>query len=237
MLRLSHQDLKDMAVQLLVDYYGTKSLPLKRFDVDDFARNYMRLAVRFADLSAAPRTVLGATAYTDTILKLNPDDPSTYMPIKEGTVFLSDTLRPKNQDSRRRFTLAHECSHQAIYLLNPEAFVLCDCRTPGQAYSLRELATANDWAEWQANALAAELLMSPHLIYALVRRYSEGKPLRIYPDGRLLFRERRIVRQMTQFLGVSRTALMIQLQQLSLLDYRSREEYLREEEIDSLIAG
>ena len=237
MLRLSHQDLKDMAVQLLKDYYGTRSLPLQRLDIDDFAKNYMRLAVRFADLSAAPRTVLGATAYTDTILMLKPDDPSTYMPIKEGTVFLSDTLQPKSQDNRRRFTLAHECSHQAIYLLNPEAFDLCDCRVPGQAYSFRELATANDWAEWQANALAAELLMTPHLVYALIRRYAQGNPLRMYPDGRLLFRERRIVRQMTQFLGVSRAALMIQLQQLNLLDYRSREEYLREEEIDSLIAG
>jgi len=79
--------------------------------------------------------------------------------------------------------------------------------------------------------------MTPHLIYALIQRYSQGNPLRMYPDGRLLFRERRIVRQMTQFLGVSRAALMIRLQQMNLLDYRSREEYLREEEIDSLIAG
>ena len=49
--------------------------------------------------------------------------------------------------------------------------------------------------------------------------------------------ERRLIRNMTDFLGVSKSALLIRLKQLNLLDYRNWDEYLEEEEFDSLLGG
>lgn len=237
LLHLSYEDLRGMALQLLADYYGTKELPFRPFDPFDFATNYMKLTVRYEHLSYNRRDILGCIAYENTVLEINPDDPSSYIPIAERTVFLNDSLKKDNQRGRRNFTLAHECSHQAIYLLNPEAYSLCQYRTPGERYSLRELATENDWFEWQANALAAELLMPAPLVGRLLPHLNYSGKVPIYPENRLLYPERRLIHKAADFLGVSKAALLIRLKQLNLLDYRSREEYLKEEEIDCLIGG
>lgn len=237
MLHLCYEDLRGMALQLLADYYGTKDLPSRPLDPLDFATNYMKLTVRYEHLSCDRRVILGCIAYENTVLEINPGDPSSYIPIAERTVFLDDSLKKEEQRGRRNFTLAHECSHQAIYLLNPEAYSLCQYRTPGGQYSLRELTTENDWFEWQANALAAELLMPVHLVTKVLSDLGYPGKVPIYPDDKLLFSERRLLRRAADFLGVSKAALLIRLKQFNLLDHRSREEYLKEEEIDCLLGG
>lgn len=237
MLHLCYEDLRGLALQLLENYYGTKELPFCSLDTLDFATNYMKLTVRYEHLSYDRRAILGCIAYENTVLEMKPGDPSSYIPIAERTVFLDDSLKEKNQRGRRNFTLAHECSHQAIYLLNPEAYRMCQYRKPGGRYSLRELTTEDDWFEWQANALAAELLMPIHLISKVLSDLGYIGKVPIYPEERLLFTERRLLRKASDFLGVSKAALLIRFKQLNLLDYRSREEYLKEEEIDCLIGG
>lgn len=237
MLHLSYKDLQGMALQLLADYYGTKELPFRPFDPLDFATNYMKLTVRYENLNYNLRVILGCIAYENTVLEINPDDPSSFIPIEERTVFLDDSLKKDTQRGRRNFTLAHECSHQAIYLLNPEEYGRFQCRTPGKRYSLRELTTENDWFEWQANALAAELLMPVHLVGKIMSDLGYPGRVPIYPDNKLLFPERRLLHNAADFLGVSKTALLIRLKQLNLLEYHSREEYLKAEEIDCLIGG
>ena len=111
------------------------------------------------------------------------------------------------------------------------------CREAGRRYSLRDLSTPNDWWEWQANALASELLMPRHVIQALLERHYNAKRVRIYPGNWFLFEERRLLFEMKDFLGVSREALLIRLKQLDLLDYRSQEEYWMKEEEDSFLGG
>lgn len=237
MLHLCYEDLRGMALQLLADYYGTRYLPLQPLDPLDFAMNYMKLTVRYENLSYNGRVILGCIAYENTILELNPDDPTSYIPIEKRTVFLDGSLKKDKQRGRRNFTLAHECSHQAIYLLNPEEYSRCQYRTPGKRYSLRELTTEDDWFEWQANALAAELLMPVHLVAKVMSDLGYSGKVPIYPDNKLLFPERRLLHRAADFLGVSKAALLIRFKQLHLLEYRSREEYLKAEEIDCLIGG
>ena len=237
MLHLCYEDLRGMALQLLADYYGTKELPFRPLDPLDFAKNYMKLTVRYENLSYGRRVILGCIAYENTVLEINPGDPKSYIPIAERTVFLDESLKKDKQRGRRNFTLAHECSHQAIYLLNPEAYGRGQWRTPGERYSLRELTTENDWFEWQANALAAELLMPVHLVTKVMSNLGYHGKVPIYPDDKLLYQERCLLRRAADYLGVSKAALLIRFKQLGLLDYRSREEYLKEEEIDCLIGG
>lgn len=125
----------------------------------------------------------------------------------------------------------------AVHSIYPKAWTEFQCREPGRKYSLRELITGDDWCEWQANTLASELLMPTHLIYGLLKQEGYREKVKVYPKDRLLFDERRLIRNMTDFLGVSKSALLIRLKQLNLLDYRSWDEYLEEEEFDSLLGG
>lgn len=238
LIYLSRSDLKDIALQLLADYYGTAKLPIKRLEADEFAVCYIGLDVRYAPMTCAGRTILGVIAYENTVIELDPGNFESNISIKKRTVFLNNCLRGSSQQGRRNFTLVHECAHQAIYLLNPDTFTRCRCREQGRTYSLRELADADDyWSEWQANTLASELLMPEHIIHELLRKNNQSRKVRIYPEDRLLFSERRLIRNMADYLGVSRSALLIRLKHLRLLDYRSQEEYLEAEELDSLIGG
>jgi len=237
MVYLSHNDLRDLATRLLCDYYNTKELPFCPLDIDHFAQHYMKLTVRYENLTCKNRTVLGCIAYENTVVVLDPEDPSTHIPIEARTVFLNKCLKKSDQIGRRNFTLAHECSHQAVYSLFPNAWPEFQCREPGRKYSLRELISGDDWCEWQANTLASELLMPEHLIIGLMAREGYKDKVKIYPMNCLLFEERRLIRLMTDFLGVSKTALLIRLKQLGLLDQRSQEEYWEKEEFDSLLGG
>ena len=79
--------------------------------------------------------------------------------------------------------------------------------------------------------------MPTHLIYGLLKQEGYREKVKVYPRDRLLFDERRLIRNMTDFLGVSKSALLIRLKQLNLLDYRNWDEYLEEEEFDSLLGG
>ncbi len=184
-------------------------MPFRPLDPLDFAKNYMKLTVRYENLSYGRRVILGCIAYENTVLEINPGDPKSYIPIAERTVFLDESLKKDKQRGRRNFTLAHECSHQAIYLLNPEAYGRCQCRTPGERYSLRELTTENDWFEWQANALAAELLMPVHLVTKVMSNLGYHGKVPIYPDDKLLYQERCLLRRAADYLGVSKAALLI----------------------------
>lgn len=232
MLYLSRDNLRDMARQLLADYYGTQELPVCPFDAEKFAREYMNLSVRYERFGEAGKRILGCIAHENTLLELA---PGSYIPIRERTVLLNKCLLTSEQRGRRNFTLAHECSHEAIYMLCPDAYRQHRCSH--RCCSLRELNTNNDWFEWQANTLASELLMPRHLIVYLLEQNNGGKKIRIYPNNMFLFHERRLLRGMADFLGVSKTALLICLKQSELLETRSYAEYLEAEEIDRLIGG
>jgi Zn-dependent peptidase ImmA (M78 family) len=84
-----------------------------------------------------------------------------------------------------------------------------DARYSARTYSLRELKEFEDWFEWQANALAAALLMPRRYVEMLLgdRRLTlYGKRLNI-PDK--LLRD-----NMSNRLGVSKTAMTLRLRQL-----------------------
>ena len=237
MIYLSRNDLHELSLKLLYHYYKTNELPFCPLDIIDFAQHYMNLTVRYEDLTCKNRTVLGCIAYENTVLVLDPNDPNTHIPISARTVFLNKSLKKRDQKGRRNFTLAHECAHNAVHSIYPKAWTEFQCREPGREYSLRELITGDDWCEWQANTLASELLMPTHLIYGLLKQEGYREKVKVYPKDRLLFDERRLIRNMTDFLGVSKSALLIRLKQLNLLDYRNWDEYLEEEEFDSLLGG
>ena len=237
MIYLSRNDLHELSLKLLYHYYKTSELPFRPLDIDNFAQQYMNLTVRYEDLTCKNRTVLGCIAYENTVLVLDPNNPNTHFPINARTVFLNKSLKKRDQKGRRNFTLAHECAHNAVHSIYPNAWPEFQCREPGRKYSLRELITGDDWCEWQANTLASKLLMPAHLVFGLMEREGYCGKVKVYPKDRLLFDEQGLIRNMTDFLGVSKSALLIRLKQLNLLDYRSWDEYLEEEEFDSLLGG
>lgn len=236
MLTLSQGFIEELTLKLLTDYYGTEKFPLHGIDVDDFATKYMKMKVRYANLDCGNNEILGVTAYDKTDILLDENDPKSIIHIDSDTIILNSSLSSPEKRGRRNFTLAHECGHQAIYLLEPIR-VSYSCRIAGKKYSLRDLRTENDWSEWQANTFSAAFLMPRYLIEYFFYITKHAPKVVIYPGGNLLRSERQFIKQMADFFGVSRTAMLIRLKQLQLTELHSNDEYNDLYFIDRLKGG
>lgn len=84
----------------------------------------------------------------------------------DGNTILIDgrlCLSPRNA-GRKNYTLAHEISHQVLYKAFPGRFSSAQQLMYHTRKKPKEHRTVADWTEWQADALAAALLMPENAI-------------------------------------------------------------------------
>jgi len=197
---------------------ATERIPV---NIEDFALKYLGLHVQYRPLSN-DGSVLGLTAYRDVQVNLTYTDRSVVVSVSEDSIWLDDILRHKR---RGRFTIAHECGHQIIARVD-------ECRTgvsfrkaiePGKLYSPRELKSANDWCEWQANALGAALLMPRMEIHKRLRGF---RPVKFTAYGsRFAPIEYRRIKDLAYNFNVSMTAMILRLKELEYIDCKPESEY------------
>ena len=138
-------------------------------------------------------------------------------------------LRAEEQN-RRRFTLAHEAGHVLANRMG--AGQTAHFHRPydtDRVYAIEELKERLSMAEWQANTLAASLLMPRFLVRQELERHTEGKCLPVYGERVFRPQEKAILSEMAQAMGVSYTALVIRLDNLGVLSHHPLSEYLSKE--------
>lgn len=115
---------------------------------------------------------------------------------------------------RKNFTIAHELAHQIINRQFPEMYgqqnrTFCDCR--------RSSNPVTDWYEWQADALAAALLLPPDAVRDGMFVCGLGEKMRLLSRKYSETNYHRFC-DMADYLQVSRTALAYRMEQLGLLE-------------------
>ncbi len=161
-------------------------------------------------------SILGQTSSGGALTRIFDDNMEPKYFYLDGSTILVDKrlLSHPGLTARRNFTIAHELAHQIINRKHPRAEgyqnrVFCDYR--------RSVKPISDWDEWQADVLAAALLLPPEVVKdsmfmnglgekmtVLSRKYSENKY--------------KLLCAMADFLQVSRTALSYRMEQLGLLE-------------------
>ena len=235
-MRLSYKDIEMIAIAELykfmspaIDVKGIKPIL-----IGTFAASRLRLQIKYTCLSNYSK-VLGITTYADTDIVLHRyfREETIYVPAK--TILLDDSLSPPGiwnkydeKAKQRQFTIAHECAHQILYRRMPEderrAF---DMKYSKRTMTIQELTTVEDWREWQANALAAALIMPKKYIEILLgnrKLFLFGNRMN-KPDN-LLFRN------IGNRLGVSNTALTLRLKQLGYLHVLTASDYFDPTDIE-----
>lgn len=163
-------------------------------------------------------SILGVTSPEEQYVPVYCDGEECYYYLDGNTILIDVRLcvSPKTI-GRKNYTLAHEIAHQILYKAFPDAYgparrLMCDYRrTPGS----RRIVT--DWTEWQADTLAAALLMPRDAVLdgmflvglgehigTLSRKYTPNK----YDS----------FCRLAEALGVSKSALAFRMEQLGLLD-------------------
>ena len=175
MMYLSQNDIEIIGESVLQDYaqYIVSNIQIP-VDIDSFARNYLGVQIQYRKLSDKG-TILGLTTYKDVYLELPFAEGNIVLSLPENTILLEERLLKPQNRRRWRFTLAHECAHQILVRIEEKQTGNSFRKSfaSGKIYPCRELKTAEDWCEWQANSLGAVLLMPRKELFELLKHESE----------------------------------------------------------------
>ncbi|MGP6451523.1 ImmA/IrrE family metallo-endopeptidase [Streptococcus dysgalactiae subsp. equisimilis] len=139
---------------------------IEPIDVDEFAEFFVGASIDFANLSDDKKT-LGLTCFYDGVIEVWNEDRTEKIKIlsNANTIFLDTDTDLMCIKERTRFTIMHECSH--ILLHKRFYFVGTNQRNKKITYkpfyhetwNKNPFRTEVDIHEWQANRLAAALLV------------------------------------------------------------------------------
>lgn len=163
---LSKNDIDKIAQAVLNDYAPNNLLHPAPLDTLDLLENYLGLTVKYSYIGEIDSDILGLTVMDDYAEIPSYDDMLQPIVLKEtyGTVLINRNLSGKEKLTRRRFTETHEGAH---FMLHKEYFKRAAISvTPQTNYiacrqvELDNMPTSDiEWLEWQADSLAAALLM------------------------------------------------------------------------------
>ena len=134
------------------------------------------------------------------------------------TVLVDCRLRDSEKlVGRKNYTLAHEIAHQVLYKAFPNAYhsanrLTCDYRRTRNSHK-----KISNWVEWQADALAAALLMPKDAILDVMFLTGLGEHIGTLNKKYTPNKYESFCR-LAETLGASKSALSFRMEQLGLLD-------------------
>jgi Zn-dependent peptidase ImmA (M78 family) len=234
-MKLSYKDIEQIAFSSLSEHIGgltSRMEYIRPVPIESFATHYLGLRIEYTRLSDDER-VLGITTYVDTEIKLRRYLRDATINVSANTLLIDERLelhflKPDTELCRRRFTIARECSHHILHSMeSKEKRREMDLRYIGKAFSLRELKTMEDWREWQANAMAAALLMPAKYLALLLGH----RRLAIY-GNRMNIPDKLALANLSNKLSVSQTAMSFRLKELGYAKVLSKSAYFDPTDIE-----
>ena len=217
---LSKDDIEKIAAKVICKYkvqYVPERCMCYTVDVTVLAE-MLGLKIEYVNITR-DGSILGQTSSGRVWTEIYDDNMSKLFFELDGSTILIDKRLLNNPKivGRKNFTIAHETAHQILNRLYPEMYdtqnrIFCDYRR--SAKPKKEIV---DWHEWQADALAAALLLPLGVLQDGMFVFGLGEKMKMlsrkYSSTRFeLFCE------MADYLQVSRTALSYRMEQLGLLD-------------------
>jgi Zn-dependent peptidase ImmA (M78 family) len=217
----SPERLEKKAEEILKIYkQGELLVTPQAMDVDHFAEFHLDAKIDFANLSQDKKT-LGCTCFNDGVLMVWNDDRTKQYPleVEKGYIFVDKEILCSEVEGRVRFTIIHECAHlilhRRFYYQKPGNVIpKIQCAVYQIEDGARRLPmTDEEVREWQANRLAAALIMPAKTV-----RMMMAERLGIAVDALSpVYLSDLCIREMADIYNVSKSAMSIRLEDLNLL--------------------
>lgn len=212
---LTRSELERIAGTFVGKYYALirqRGVISPAVDPEVLARDVLGLDVRYLPL-CDDGSILGLSSFDRFDIRIFLDGGESFMVELGGRDIVLDTgLLAEGSTGRRNFTMAHEVSHHILAALFPEDYGMAVRHRAHILY--REKDAEREWEEWQADAMAAAILMPE----ALIRQDMElfGIPGYGVPESAGASWDNDRFGSMAAHMGVSRQALRIRLRQLQM---------------------
>ncbi len=231
---LSRENIEEIAQDILKDF-SPKNLDNPTYlSTRSFLCDYLGLRVKYEYIGMPKKEILGLVVMDDIALIPSCDGVHRPKALEEtyGTVLIHSKLNEICKFPRKRFTEMHEAAHfllhkeyfeRALLPKRKQRFSYIACRTV-ESFSHRPK-SATEWMEWQADSLAAALLMPQNAFYnctkEMIRKIAcdelESDKLP-YTGTRHIYK---IIASIAEIFGVSFRAAEIRMQQLKLIGKRN----------------
>lgn len=163
-------------------------------------------------------SILGKTASNKMwITVYTADKTEVLYELDDRTILIEKRLlfSPRNA-GRKNFTIAHELAHQIINRRFPEVNIgeeglFCDHRRSVKLHN-----QVSDWREWQADALAASILLPADAIKDAMFLFGLGEKMTVL-SRKYSRRKYNHFCDMAEYMQVSKTALAYRMERLGLL--------------------
>lgn len=160
-------------------------------------------------------SILGLSTFDDVEIQIAMDDWTVQVEqLTSRDIAIDQALEDSPNIGRRNFTIMHEVAHHILCRMFPREYGPLCHRKSHVLY--RKSGKAHDWIEWQADTLAASLLMPEKLIRHSMESFCIGEKLEMLNR---VFRPTSYEAfcSMAEFMGVSKQALEIRMKQLNLI--------------------
>lgn len=230
---LSRDEIEQIATQKLQEFSPSsleRPTPLK---TTDFLENYLGLVVKYRYICDFDSGILGLTVMGDEVAIPSYDELFRPVVFEEtfGTVLLSPTLRGRENMARRRYTEMHEAAHFILhqpFFANCEKIMVDQSQDPCSFVVCRKIElhntrpqTDSEWLEFQADALAAALLMPQNVFCSYACSVIRKNGMRLdylYTDPDIKDKKASsIIYDVAQTFAVSYQAAKIRMMHLGLL--------------------
>lgn len=178
---LSRDSIDNIASLLLKKYYPQNlELPLP-LNTTELLEEHLGLTIKHKYIGTLESGILGLIVMNDDVEIPSYDDMYRPIVLQEtyGTVLISQHLVGRDKAPRRRYTEAHEGAH---FILHSEYYKRTEKNTakrsnnPFDYIACRKMEIYKnfpqndfDWMEWQADCLAASILMPKNVFYTYAK--------------------------------------------------------------------
>ncbi len=229
---LRRQDFDDIATMVLSEYMPRVLREPQALDIDYLVSEPFCMN-EYSTLINLEGNILGAMVFSNIVFTSFDDSRRPVETIlAERTMVIDKRLSEQKQIPRLRFTKAHELSHwicHRSYHMNnnfpyefrtKRYFISCQDKS-GDKFGYKDFAsrTDEDWEEWQADWLAAALLMPRAPFINVSHAYISHAGIRTgyiskHTEARVAIK---IISNVAEFFAVSYTAARIRMTNLGLI--------------------
>lgn len=168
---LSRSDIEQIATQKLQEYSPLSLESPTPLKTTDFLEDHLGLLIKYRYICDFKSGILGLTVMSDEIPIPSYDEMFHRVVLEEtfGTVLITPMLMGRENIPRRRYTEMHEAAHFILhqpYFRQCEQSIATRSEYPRTFVACRQIEIHNerpktdvDWLEYQADALAAAMLM------------------------------------------------------------------------------
>ncbi|NCD03862.1 MAG: ImmA/IrrE family metallo-endopeptidase [Clostridia bacterium] len=223
-------ELDELSEGLITLYLSKCNQSVPYIDIEKFITDFLNLKIQYVSFAEDDKGKAGFLANGATPLLIYHKKKIVPFVFPDGTILIDKFLLSNNESNRKRFALAHEASH---YILNRVQNAKTVSRFNNsfdseKVYTTEEFKQMFNSAEWQADNMAASLLMPIPFIENAINNFTK-EPIKIYGKTTFTNNDKVLLREIANYLKVSYTALVIRIKNTSLLEHHDISEYIAQE--------